>query len=69
MYCDSQKSFTCLATNPPIFGKYWDGNYYVSYYIPGTIYVLAVSVGAYKAADGWEEYKCRVGCPRSKSYF
>lgn len=53
--CTSLTIITCLAINPPVLGTsvfFGDDSF--------TIYVPAVSVDAYKAADGWKEYADRI---------
>ncbi|MBO7419372.1 MAG: leucine-rich repeat protein [Bacteroidaceae bacterium] len=52
--CKSLTSFSCLATTPPTLGSYvFNG-------VTSPIYVPAVSVDAYKAADGWRDYADRI---------
>ncbi len=53
-YCSNLKSLTCLAVNPPALGDYafWG--------MSGIIYVPAVSVDAYKAADDWKDYASQI---------
>ncbi len=53
-YCSSLTSITCLATNPPALGSDAFNK------VPGTIYVPAASVEAYKAADGWRDYASHI---------
>lgn len=52
--CSRLTSFTCLATNPPSLGSnVFNG-------MNGTIFVPAVSVEAYKAADGWKDHASQI---------
>ena len=52
--CSTLTSFTCLAVNPPALGDS------AIIEVPGTIYVPAALVNAYKAADGWKGYATRI---------
>ena len=52
--CSSLTSFTCLATNPPLYDNLFDIP--LGFYNSSIIYVPAASVDAYKAADGWRDY-------------
>ena len=56
--CNNLTSFTCLATNPPALGigAFYGMNGII--YVP--IYVPAVSVDAYKAADDWKDYASQI---------
>lgn len=56
--CSSLNSFTCLATIPPAYVNSFGENWGYSY--SGTIYVPAVSVDAYKAAEGWKDYSSQI---------
>jgi hypothetical protein len=55
--CSNLMDFTCLAITPPSYNNVLGGE---GWPYPGTIYVPAASVEAYKAADGWKNYASKI---------
>ena len=55
----SLKEVKCLATTPPVIDIPWEGASGFDWELSenGKLYVPAASIDAYKAADGWKEFK------------